>query len=475
MQDRPRIAPEALLPLVAGLVWLWSAPGHGPAGFLFSVVPGCLLLGSGTAMALWPGDRRVPQFAALGGFLGLPLAIPAFLVVGWLHGLTLLALSAAAAVAAGWHAVALEPRVDEVPEPQLSPRLAAEVAVDELLLSTMHLSRRPRPGADRSRILTEVEAALELFEERGWLEKPGSYHEAPPPLERPHIVPARIRSFHFERLSFESGYEPRPEEPGRERWLAYAQNRIAHAWVVRHPGPPRPWLVGIHGYQMGIPLVDLAAFPPPWLHRRLGMNLLLPVLPLHGPRKIGRRSGDGFLDGDLLDTVHAEAQAMWDIRRLLGWVRAQGEAPVGVLGYSLGGYNTALLASLEEGLRCAIPGVPAADVTRLLGRHATPAELQQIEASGLDLTRARRLLRVVSPLDLEPRVPWEGRAIFGAVGDRLVPPDQVRDLWRHWNRPRIVWYQGGHVTFRAHPAVVQLIGDVLRERGLAPADAPGGP
>jgi hypothetical protein len=73
---------------------------------------------------------------------------------------------------------------------------------------------------------------------------------------------------------------------------------------------------------------------------------------------------------------------------------------------------------------------------------------------------------VVSPLALEPRVPFERRYVFGAVADRLVPADQVRDLWRHWGRPRIVWYQGAHVTFGLHPAVDEMIAEALRDAGL---------
>src|SRR5690606_6600666 len=128
----------------------------------------------------------------------------------------------------------------------------------------------------------------------------------------------------------ESGYEPHDGEPGRERWLSYAPCRTGHAWVLRHReattanGEPRPWLVCIHGYQMGTPIVDFGAFRPAWLARRLGLNLVLPVLPIHGPRRIRRVSGDGFLAGELLDTVHALAQAAWDLRRIVSWVRAQG-------------------------------------------------------------------------------------------------------------------------------------------------------
>ena len=52
----------------------------------------------------------------------------------------------------------------------------------------------------------------------------------------------RVRGLDYEHLHFDSGYEPHPDEPGRERWLAYAANRTAHAWVVRHAGGERPWL-----------------------------------------------------------------------------------------------------------------------------------------------------------------------------------------------------------------------------------------
>jgi hypothetical protein len=71
------------------------------------------------------------------------------------------------------------------------------------------------------------------------------------------------------------------------------------------------------------------------------------------------------------------------------------------------------------------------------------------------------VLRVVSPLVLEPRVPRERRFIFGGVADQLVTPDQVRDLWLHWERPRIEWYQGAHITFRSHPRVRRMVNEAL--------------
>ena len=76
-------------------------------------------------------------------------------------------------------------------------------------------------------------------------------------------------------------------------------------------------------------------------------------------------------------------------------------------------------------------------------------------------------LRVVSPLALSPRCRASTARSSAAIGDRLVPPDQVRDLWRHWERPRIEWYQGSHLTLGMHRGVRALTEETLRGAGLA--------
>lgn len=461
-----RWPPEAWIPLLAGLTWLWRAPGHGPLGFLFSVIPGCLLLASGVSMLLMTGDRRIPQFAAAGGVLGVVFALPAFFVVGFAAGLLLVALSAASFLAAGVHSVKLEPRHEDVPEPVLSLALAAQVGVDEALLAEMLGRFRVPTRDDHLRVERELTSARELHAAEGWLEKPESYHRAPPELLATRIERRSSRAVEYEHLSFESGYEPHPEEPGRERWLSYARNRTAHAWVLRREDADRPWLMCVHGYVMGTPLADFAVFRPHYYHQKLGLNLILPTLPLHGRRSVGRRSGDGFFGTDVMDMIHAEAQAMWDLRRCLSWVRQQTSQPIGLYGLSLGGYNASLLASLDPDLACVVAGVPVTDFARIVFRHGPPLSLRTAGEVGLLEERMRELKRVISPLDLTPKLPRERRHLFAAVADRLVPPDHVRDLWRHWEEPEIVWYQGGHCTFRVHAEVRRMVHRAFADAGL---------
>ena len=79
------------------------------------------------------------------------------------------------------------------------------------------------------------------------------------------------------------------------------------------------------------------------------------------------------------------------------------------------------------------------------------------------LALARPIGRMVSPLSLQPRVPIEGRFIYGGVADRLVNPrDQVMRLWEHWGRPEIIWYQGAHTGFFRSRPVQDFIDAALR-------------
>ncbi|MCH8890022.1 MAG: prolyl oligopeptidase family serine peptidase [Myxococcales bacterium] len=467
MPEQARFPKAAWVPLLSGLSWLWIAPGHGIFFTLLAALPGCLLLVSGGALLLVPGDRRITHYAAFGGLLGAVIALPALFAIGFWAGFLLMGLSAWSFTAVGAHSLLAEPPSDGVPAPIPAIRLSAEVAADEAMLaSVLPFLPAPRRG-EVARINAEMSAARELFEEKGWLEKPAGYHSVPIPLDSPTLRAAHIYGIDYEQLIFESGFEPHSDEPGRDRWLSYQANRTARAWVLRHRDANRPWLVCIHGYQMGTAGVDLLAFPPDWLHHGLGLNLVLPVLPLHGARKIGRRSGDGFLAGDILDSAHAEAQAIWDIRRILGWVRAESESKIGVFGLSLGGYNAALLSTLDDDLACAIAGVPLVDMPSAMIQHGLLSAMGDRESENLDPERMGEIMSVVSPLALEPLLPVERRFLFAAVADRLVPPEQAVRLWEHWDRPRIEWYQGAHMTFRAHSSVRLLVEEGLRSGALA--------
>ncbi|BCI89305.1 hypothetical protein NIIDMKKI_45110 [Mycobacterium kansasii] len=221
----------------------------------------------------------------------------------------------------------------------------------------------------------------------------------------------------------------------------------------------------MHGTEMGRAPLDLALFRSWKLHDELGLNIVMPVLPMHGPRARGLPKGAVFPGEDVLDNVHATAQGVWDIRRLLSWIRLQEpESLIGLNGLSLGGYIASLVASLEEGLTCAILGVPVADLVELLGRHSG---LHRDDPRRDTVKMAEPIGRMISPLSLTPLVPMAGRFIYAGVADQLVHPrEQVTRLWEHWGKPEIVWYPGGHTGFFRSRPVQRFVEEALQQSGL---------
>ena len=460
------------VPVVVGALWLWWDVRSGLPGVLVGGLPGSLLLATGLSNLLWAGDARIFHFMSLGAVSGFALSFPALLVLGPLAAAALLVLSLVSFVAAGYLAVGQEPVPTDVPAPRMSLGMAARAAEDELSMCGIVLTTWPLAvGSGAMRIARELEEAMALFGEKGWLEEPASYHRAPPPVESVDRGDLRHREQSFEHLTFESSYEPWLEEPGRDRWMSYERNRTAHAWVLRHAGEPHPWLVCVHGIRVGTPRGNLAFFRPDYLHHELGLNLLFPVLPIHGPRRISPVSGDRILSGDIMDTLHAASQAMWDIRRLLAWLRTHESAPpVGVIGHSLGGYAAALLGCLEGGIDAVVVANPAVDPSRLFWRNALSLSTRYLKTAGVTQEKMGTLMRAISPLALHPLIPSEQRAIFAGVADRVVPAVEARTLWRHWGEPRIAWYQGSHSAFLSTREGRTFVSAALRAAGVVPAE-----
>ncbi len=442
----PATQPRALVALAAAAVWVWG--GAGWQWWIFAALPVAYLLAAAIALFAKIHDLRVHQLHAAGGLLGSLLAFPAVLCGGGWPGLLAGLLSAWAFVSAGRVALRSEPRYEGAEAPEARTLVATKAAVDEALLAYfIGVAKIPSgPGAEA--MCLEGMRLEAVLNEQGWANDPASYHASP---TRPDAVSSEMRRFHgisYERISYPSGFVPHPELPGAAAWAALVPNQRSVLRVFRHPGPDRPWLMCIHGYRMGDNWLDFGLFPPAMLHKKLGFNLLLPTLPLHGPRKVGSKSGDQYLDGDLLDLVHAQTQALWDLRRALAWLRDRETDPkVGVYGVSLGGYNAALLATAEAGLEFVVGGVPLADPAGILWRHLPRIHEHFYAQHGLNRARYRSILNVVSPLARPALLPRERLHLFAAAADRIVPPDQPLLLARHWGVP-VRWYQGSHLSIR---------------------------
>jgi pimeloyl-ACP methyl ester carboxylesterase len=248
----------------------------------------------------------------------------------------------------------------------------------------------------------------------------------------------------------------------------YPDNTLLHARHYRHSGAGHPAIVCLHGWGGGNYRVEAGLFAAK-LFYDLGLDVLLYVHPYHGQRcpketLVGARLHPST---HITRTNEAFIQTVWEVRSLVAFHQAHGGGPVGVIGMSLGGYASALLASVASELAFAIPMMPIADVAALIwswGEGST--DRAKAEAEGVTFDDLCQAMAVHSPLASSLALDRSRVLLIGARGDRIVPPSHVLGLWEHWQRPEIHWFPGGHLTHFGRKGYLSDVVRFLRRREI---------
>ncbi|MGB8402776.1 MAG: abhydrolase domain-containing 18 [Mycobacterium sp.] len=341
---------------------------------------------------------------------------------------------------------------------------APHVAVDEAVLAVIrNIQPRTAPPDAAHTAAIDMAQAAKLFAEEGWLDEPATYHRTPPPLADNEVLQWGGSGWPLshETMTFASEFHPRAIEPGADRWPPNNFNDTVSVRMLRHQDSSAPWVVCLHGFGMGSNRFDLAATWATHMHTKLGFNVALPVAPLHGPR---RQSGDAqLLSLDLMAVIHGITQAVWDVRRLVSWIRSTTDAPVGAYGISLGGFLATLLAGIEP-LDAVVAALPFNDVPALLDHHGPPVQYHEVISSD----DARKAFTVISPLALPSVVLAEHRSLFVARADRLIPVEQSEASAEAWRHSHVQTFNTGHVGFTWSRAPREVLLDRLSESLATP-------
>ena len=263
----------------------------------------------------------------------------------------------------------------------------------------------------------------------------------PPPAVSPRVRTVRRLPWGAECLeaSWESAFQPFAPAV-RDAYLAHVANRTAHArlYVV---GGPRPAAILVHGYMSGQWAIEERAWPIRWLNQR-GLDVAVTVLPFHGVRARAEGGAPPFPGADPRFTNEGFRQAVADLRVLIALLKARGATSVGLMGMSLGGYTTTLMATLEGELSFAVPIIPlssladfARDQGRLGGGEKAAAQHAALEAAN----------HVVSPFARPSRVAPERVLVVGAEADQVTPIAHAERVAAHLRAP-LLRVAGGHLV-----------------------------
>lgn len=336
---------------------------------------------------------------------------------------------------------------------------AADVALRTGIASLLAATMLPTllGGMRRSTSRAEHEQ-LQFYSELAAAKDPALSFPAPTAIPRVASRPANpiaewLAKGAVHNIRFKSSFEA--VNPAlRDQCRGFERNNVVHAQHWRHDDGPHPTLCVIHGF-MGSPyLFNGLFFALPWFYRS-GYDVLLYTMPFHGPRaeKGSPFSGYGFFANGFSGFAESMAQAVHDFRSVIDYLEYTGVDRVALTGMSLGGYTSALIASVDDRIQAVIPNVPVVAPDQTVDEWFPANKMVQLRnlLSSTDRDLTSSATKYSSPLNYAPLVPKDRRLIITGLGDRLAPPEQAVMLWEHWDRCAFHWFPGNHILHVSQP------------------------
>ncbi|HEX6245607.1 MAG TPA: alpha/beta hydrolase family protein [Polyangiales bacterium] len=250
-----------------------------------------------------------------------------------------------------------------------------------------------------------------------------------------------------------------------DKYLRAVRNQTCHARWYRHHGGGRPCAVILHGYMAGAFAMEERIWDVPKLFR-MGLDVLITVLPFHGPRRSERRGflPPAFPSNDPRFTIEGFRQVMFDHQAVFAYLRREGVGELGLMGTSLGGYAAALLATLEPALAFTVLFIPLAsteDFARRHGRFIGTAEEQDSQYRALQTAQW-----VVSPFARPPKIASERVLVIAGGSDLVTGAHDAQRLAQHFSAPTVT-FPGGHLLHFGRGQAFEAAHALLRRHGLA--------
>jgi cephalosporin-C deacetylase-like acetyl esterase len=298
----------------------------------------------------------------------------------------------------------------------------------------------------------EYRKKWDFYTNPDFIPKPAKFFLKPEslePLVRPaDPMPLPLNGAIYEDIIFPS--DMHPANPGYHQADVFPTTQAPSiARLIRHKDGDRPTIIVVHGYVLDGYRFNAALFEVQKFFRH-GFNVLMYTMPYHGSRKVpgARFSGDGFMYFDAGRIAENVRWSMHDLTRYVDFLAARSKQPIGMMGFSLGGYHTALMASLEKRLAFAIPVVPVITLFNvILDWQPSAAVIRAfMKILSLDQVEINKWLAVVSPLSRPPAIAKDRLLIIAGTADRMAHPDHAHSLWHHWEHPKIYWFPGNHLV-----------------------------
>jgi pimeloyl-ACP methyl ester carboxylesterase len=184
------------------------------------------------------------------------------------------------------------------------------------------------------------------------------------------------------------------------------------------------------------------------------------VLPYHFQRRPRQ-----LVEWHHLLTAQTVAQAVAEIRALIGWLLAEGCPAVALVGVSYGAWFAGLAACHDARLASAVLIVPRVDMNQIsaLAEHVLWPRIRELAQAGRPAYAAldRTPLNLISS---QPLIRKENMLLVEGMHDLLVGSEPVEKLWQAWARPDRWRLPHGHISMLGAASLPARVVDWLAPR-----------
>jgi len=251
----------------------------------------------------------------------------------------------------------------------------------------------------------------------------------------------------------------------------FAENNVVYGRLYRCAGrwQKRPAIILLHGGNMmrGGNDIGYRFRQPLTAHscNRAGFNAVTMELPYHFhryPRQLGALNNLNYLR-----LAEAAAQAVAEIRALIGWLLVEGCPAVALWGTSMGGRLAGLTVCHDSRLAAVVMAVPGVHSNRSFAKQIIWRRVREavqrlcVEDEKLDMTS-------LNLTTIQPAIPAANVLLIEAVHDLFTPKEPIEELWQMWGRPDIWRLPHGHISKSLVPGLTSRILRWLSPRLNAP-------
>ncbi len=273
-------------------------------------------------------------------------------------------------------------------------------------------------------------------------------------LNGPDFIPAESAPARLEFDSAGCGLEYRFGTPQPSQFV---ENNVVYGRLYRcgDHWQQRPAIILLHGaggdpdYHFGFPRIARAC-------NRAGFNAATLITPFHFQRRPRRAAKWNWDCRFVVQTDYAQAIA--EIRALMGWFLQAGCPAVALWGNSYGGALAGMIASRDARLSAAVLSAPGLDFNVFL------SAARQVVWPGF----RRELLRFQPVCDAfnltglnlvrtQPCIPRDKILLIEAMHDLFVRRGSMEALWQAWGQPDIWRLPHSHASRSLSPGLTRRI------------------